>query len=149
MKKIVDGYKLQGASKQTNLNVSKTIYRNFVKEWHPDKFQFKNEKLATKEKSIVFVEAYHFLVSTAPETEAKKVEQYTKTTSTDGITDYKYKSRTLTIKLADGCAYKYFDVPMSIYFEMVDSDAITRSTKRHIKQVFEYCNIAKQESINT
>ncbi len=143
MKKIVDYRKLLGVTKTTELKELKTIYRNFMKEWHPDKFQEENEKLEAEEKSKVFIEAYHFLVSIAPETLAQALEEYTKTISTSGIADYEYKSQTLKVTFADGSIYEYFDVPKATYIKMVNSDSIGRFAKRHIYNSFDYRNISK------
>lgn len=143
MKKIVDYQKLLGVTKNAELKELKTIYRNFVKEWHPDKFQDETEKLAAEEKSKYFIEAYHFLVSIAPETKAQNLEVYTKTTSTSGILDYEYKSQTLKITFADGSIYEYFDVPKATYVKMVNSDSIGRFAKRHIYNSFDYRNVNK------
>lgn len=143
MKKIVDYQKLLGVTKDTELKELKNIFRNFIKEWHPDKFQDETEKLVAEEKSTTFLEAYHFLVSIAPETKALNQEVYTKTTSLSGITDYEYKSQTLKITFADGSVYEYFDVPKATYVKMLNADSLSRFAKRHIYQSFNYRNISK------
>jgi len=69
MKKIVDYRKLLGVTKEAELQELKTVYRGMMKTWHPDKFQESpEEKLEAEEKSKTIIEAYHFLVSIAPET---------------------------------------------------------------------------------
>ena len=69
MKKIIDYRKLLGVTKTTELQELKTIYRNLMKEWHPDKFQDDDaKKQEAEEKSKQVIEAYHLLVSIAPET---------------------------------------------------------------------------------
>lgn len=143
MKKIVDYQKLLGVTKDTELIELKIIFRNFIKEWHPDKFQDETEKLFAEEKSTTFLEAYHFLVSIAPETKALNQEVYTKTTTLSGITDYEYKSQTLKITFADGSVYEYFDVPKATYVKMLNADSLSRFAKRHIYQSFNYRNISK------
>jgi len=47
-----------------------------AKEWHPDKFQ-DNDDLSIKaeHKSRQIIDAYHFLVSIAPETKAANLEE--------------------------------------------------------------------------
>ena len=144
MKKIVDYQKLLGVTKEADLKELKTVYRNFMKEFHPDKFQDEDDKkLEAEEKSKTIIEAYHFLVSIAPETIAQSFEQYKLTTSTSGIVDYEFKSQTLKITFADGSVYEYFDVPKSVYTKMVNSDSIARFAKRHVYHEFKYRNINK------
>ncbi len=45
MKKIGDYRKLFGVTKTAELKELKNIYRNLIKEWHPDKFQDEAGKL--------------------------------------------------------------------------------------------------------
>ena len=68
MKKITDYRKLLEVNKDAELQELKTVYRSLMKTWHPDRFQDSEEdKLAAEEKSKAVIEAYHFLVSIAPE----------------------------------------------------------------------------------
>ena len=68
MKKIVDYRKLLDVQEATELQELKSAYRSLMKTWHPDKFQDSPEsKLEAEEKSKTIIEAYHFLVSIAPE----------------------------------------------------------------------------------
>ena len=69
MKKIVEYRKLLNVDKNVDLKELKTIYRNAMKDAHPDKFQGDEEGLkAAEENSKKIIEAYHFLVSINPET---------------------------------------------------------------------------------
>ena len=73
MKKIIDYRKLLGVTKTTSVQELKTIYRNLMKEWHPDKFQDNEEgKNEAELKSRELIEAYNFLLSIAPETIEKE-----------------------------------------------------------------------------
>jgi DnaJ-class molecular chaperone len=86
MKKIVDYRKLLGVEKDAELQELKTVYRGLMKTWHPDKFQESAEdKLAAEDKSKTIIEAYHFLVSIAPETKDQSIEEYNNTTANSGI----------------------------------------------------------------
>ena len=49
MKKISDYKKQFGVTPETTLKDLKTTYRNLVKEWHPDKFNNDEVKLAEAE----------------------------------------------------------------------------------------------------
>jgi hypothetical protein len=139
MKKIVDYRKLLGVDKTIELKELKTIYRNFMKEWHPDKFQDGDErKLEAEAKSKDFIEAYNFLLSIAPETIESNLPEYTKTTTSANMVDYRYKAKTLEIDFSDGSKYEYFDVPGNVYTKLVNSDAPGRFIRRNICNAFVY-----------
>ncbi len=138
MKKIVDYRKLFGVNNEADLQELKTVYRNLMKTWHPDKFADNNEeKLAAEEKSKGIIEAYHFLVSIAPETLNQTLAEYTLTTSS-GILDFGYKSQVLTVNFADGNTYEYFDVPKAVYTKLINADSAGRFARRHIFNVYVY-----------
>ena len=139
MKKIVDYRKLLGVDKTIELKELKTIYRNFMKEWHPDKFHDNDEKkLEAENKSKDFIEAYNFLLSIAPETIESNLQEYTKTTTTAAMVDYRYKAKVLEIDFSDGSKYEYFDVPHNVYSKLVNSDAPGRFIRRNICNEFVY-----------
>lgn len=147
MKKIVDYRKLLGVQKDVELKELKTIYRNFMKEYHPDKFQESDEaRLAAETKSKEIIEAYHFLVSIAPETLAVSIEEYTNTITTCGIADYNWAGLVLTVHFLDGSAYEYFEVPRAVYVKLVNADSPGRFARRHIFNSFPYRNIVKLET---
>ncbi len=82
MKRILVSEKILGASRKASLDELRTIYRKLIKEWHPDKLQQDEEKLAVAEvRSKEIIDAYQFLVSISPETHAANLEEYTKITS--------------------------------------------------------------------
>src|SRR4051812_24178803 len=98
MRKIVEYRKLMGADKDIRLNDLKTLYRNFMKEHHPDKFQDDDEKKAlAEEKSKQVIEAYHTLVSIAAETREANLEAYTATIGASAIADMEYKGKRLRL----------------------------------------------------
>ncbi|MEO5977545.1 MAG: KTSC domain-containing protein [Chryseolinea sp.] len=139
MKQIVESRKLLGIDKSADLKELKTIYRNFMKEWHPDKFVDNHAmQMEAEEKSKAFIEAYHLLVSVSPETHEKQSEQYTEVVNSNKITDFQYKSQTLRINFADGSVYEYFGLPKNIYIKLVNSDAADRFARRHIYHSFLY-----------
>jgi curved DNA-binding protein CbpA len=144
MKKIADYRKLLGVEKNTELKELKSIYRNFMKDWHPDKFQDNADaKLEAEEKSKAFIEAYHFLVSIAPETQAQELEKYTAVITASRIIDFLYKSQTLQLNFADGSSYEYFEVPKNIYNKFLNSEAPDRFARRHIYHSFVYRQVSK------
>src|ERR1700761_3929585 len=100
MKKIVDYRKLLGVNEAAELQELKTIYRSLMKTWHPDKFQDES-RIEAEEKSKSIIEAYHFLVSIAPETREQSLAAYEVTTNT-GLLDFEFKSQVLTVYFADG-----------------------------------------------
>ncbi|MCX2451844.1 KTSC domain-containing protein [Pedobacter sp. PLR] len=147
MKKIVDYRKLLGVQKDAELKELKTIYRNLMKDWHPDKFQDSEEAKAEAEsKSKEIIEAYHFLVSIAPETLELSIEEYTQTTATCGIADYTWAGLVLTVHFLDGSSYEYFGVPKAVYVKLVNADSPGRFARRHIFGSFPYRNIAKLQT---
>jgi len=146
MKKIIGYRKLLGVNENTELQELKTVYRNLMKNWHPDKFVDNNDLKADAEaKSKHIIEAYHFLVSIAPETRAQTLAEYTLTTTSSGIVDFEYKAETLQIKFLDGTSYEYFGVPKAIYVKLVNAPAPGRFARRHIYNSFPYRSVGKME----
>jgi DnaJ-class molecular chaperone len=143
MKRIIEYRRLLGVDKSADLKELKTIYRNFMKDWHPDKFQSDEEKAAAEERSKAFIEAYHFLVSIAPETQEQKLEEYTTTITSSKITDFQYKGTTLQVYFTDGSAFEYFGVPRNIYLKLVNTDSRDRFARRHIYHAFIYRKVTK------
>jgi curved DNA-binding protein CbpA len=144
MKKIIDYRKLLGVNKDAELQELKTVYRSLMKTWHPDKFQDNADaKLEAEEKSKTIIEAYHFLVSIAPETQQLSAEEYTTTTAGSGILDFEYKQQVLKIYFADGNTYEYFDVPKEIYRKLINADSPGRFARRHIFNNYVYRSINK------
>ncbi len=148
MKKIIESRKLLGVDKAIDLKELKTIYRNFMKDWHPDKIQDNPQaKIEAEEKSKAFIEAYHLLVSIAPETHAQQLEQYTEMITVSKMVDFQYKSQTLKINFADGSCYEYFGLPKSTYEKLINSEARDRFARRHIYHSFIYRKVNKAVDI--
>lgn len=144
MKKITDYRKLLGVTKTTEVKELKTIYRNLMKEWHPDKFQDNEEgKHEAELKSRQFIEAYNFLVSIAPETIEKALPEYTKTITACTILNYSYEKSILQLNFVDGSSYEYFDVPKALYVKLNSSDVPARFCRRHIYHTFVYRQVNK------
>jgi curved DNA-binding protein CbpA len=144
MKKINDYRKLLGVTSKATLAELKTIYRNAMKDAHPDKFFDSEElKLAAEEKSKEIIAAYHFLVSIAPETLEQTKEEYNNTLATAGIVDFNFEKQTLKVKYTDGTEYEYYGVPHNTYAKMVNSDSAARFVRRHIAGNFVYRSVNK------
>jgi len=142
MRKIIGYRKLLNVHENTGLQELKTVYRNLMKTWHPDKFQDEaKEEAESKSKHII--EAYHFLVSIAPETKELTLEEYNITTTSAGIADFEYKNETLQISFLDGNTYEYFGVPKSVYVKFVNAPVPGRFARRHIYNSFVYRNTTK------
>jgi curved DNA-binding protein CbpA len=149
MKRIIEARKLLGVDKNAELKDLKTIYRNFMKDWHPDKIQHdEQKKLQAEEKSKGIIEAYHLLVSVAPETHAQQLEKYTESITTSRIVDFLYKGQTLNINFLDGSSYEYFGVPRNIYLKFVASATPDRFARRHIYHSFVYRKVSKAADQN-
>ena len=144
MKRIIESRKLFEITESTDLSQLKLIYRNLMKQWHPDKFREGDEQAAEAEaKSKSIIEAYHFLVSVSPETHASYSQEYTTTTNTCGISDFEYKGTTLKVSFTDGSVYEYFSVPRNIYIKLVNSATQARFARRHIFATYIYRNVTK------
>jgi curved DNA-binding protein CbpA len=144
MKKIIDYRKLLEVNKDAELQELKTVYRSLMKTWHPDKFQENAEdKLAAEEKSKTIIEAYHFLVSIAPETLNQSVQEYGNTTANSGILDFEYKAQVLKIYFSDNSVYEYFDVPKEVYRKLINADSPGRFARRHIFNNYVYRSLNK------
>jgi len=143
MKKIVEYRKLLDVTKAATLKELKTIYRNSMKDCHPDKFTNDEEKNAAEEKSALMIEAYHFLVSVAPETAEKDKAEYTKTTSSVNILDFYMENNVLYVNFLDGNKYEYFGVPKNTYVKMVNAESPSRFARRHIYNAFLYRSAVK------
>ena len=146
MKKIVEYRKLLNVEKTVALKELKTIYRNAMKESHPDKFQGDDAGLkAVEEKSKEIIEAYHFLVSINAETIQQGLPEYQETIATATVTDYKYENIRLTINFSNGSVYEFISVPKATYIKMVNADSPGRFAKRHIFNAFPYRKVSNQE----
>lgn len=144
MKKIVDYRRLLGVAENAELQELKSVYRGLMKTWHPDKFQDSEEsKLEAEEMSKTIIEAYHFLVSIAPETRDQSFAEYTLTTTNSNIADFEYKSQVLKVSFLDGNEYEYFDVPKAVYIKLINADSPGRFARRHIYNEYVYRSVNK------
>ncbi|MFD2598237.1 KTSC domain-containing protein [Sphingobacterium corticis] len=133
MKKIADYRNLLGVDKNVTLRELKTIYRNAMKDTHPDKFVDNEEaKNEAEEKSKTVIEAYHFLVSIHAETQEKYKEEYTETITKSNIHDFYLEKSILKVQHLNGQMFEYIGVPKNTYVKMVNSDSPSRFARRHI-----------------
>ncbi len=146
MKKIVEYRKLLNVDKTVALKDLKTIYRNAMKDAHPDKFQGDDAGLKeAEENSKMIIEAYHFLVSIHPDTITQLRPEFTETVATATITDYKYEESRLHINFSNGSVYEFISVPKAHYVKMVNADSPARYAKRHIFPSFYWRKKTNQE----
>ncbi len=146
MKKIVEYRSLLNVEKTVSLKELKTIYRNAMKESHPDKFQGDDAGLKiAEENSKAIIEAYHFLVSINAETIQQGLPEYQETIATATITDYKYENIRLIVNFSNGSVYEYISVPKATYIKMVNADSPGRFAKRHVFTAFPYRKVSNQE----
>lgn len=133
MKRVNEYKKLFEVEGELDLKVLKTTYRRLVKDWHPDKFQDGDDKaIEAEEMSTKIIDAYHFLVSIAPETHEKNKEEYQETIDKGGITNIQHKGLVLEITFLDGTTFECFGVPRSLYLKLMNSDKQVRFAKRKI-----------------
>ncbi len=139
MKRVNEYKKLFKVEGNLELKQLKSTYRNLVKEWHPDKFQSSDEKaIEAEHKSRKIIDAYHFLVSIAPETHELNKAEYEETIAKGGITDIRHKGLLLEISFLDGTTFECFGVPKSVYVKLLNSDKQIRFAKRNIFGSFLY-----------
>jgi hypothetical protein len=139
MKRIGEHRKLLGVDKTATLKELKAIYRNTMKDSHPDKFVNDEEaKMEAEEKSKSVIEAYHFLVSINPETQEKYKEEYSETIKNSIIQDFYLEKSILKVQHLNGQMYEYIGVPRNTYIKMVNSDSPSRFARRHIYGNYTY-----------
>ncbi len=139
MKKLGEYRKLLGVDKSATLKNLKNIYRNMMKDTHPDKFiNDEAGKLEAEEKSKSVIEAYHFLVSINEETQEKYKDEYTETITNSIIQDFYLEKSILTVQHLNGKSFEYLGVPRNTYIKMVNSDSPSRFARRHIYGNFIY-----------
>lgn len=144
MKRITEYRKFLGVDKTSDLKDLKSVYRNLMKEWHPDKFQDSDDqKLEAEEKSKKLIEAYHFLVSIAPETIEQALPEYTATVAASPISNFSFEKQILQLNFVDGSSYEYFGVPRTLYIKLCNSDIPGRFCRRHIYHEFVYRKVSK------
>ena len=143
MRKIADYRKLLNVDKNAELKDLKSIYRNLMKDFHPDKFQEEQDRLDAEAKSKEIIEAYNFLLSIAPETLEHSKDEYIQTTTLSNIQDFQFKDAILRIDFFDGSGYEYFDVPRAMYIKLVNADSPGRFARRHIFNEYPYRNVSK------
>ncbi len=148
MKKINDYRKLFDVTATATLAELKTTYRTFMKENHPDKIQDNEEaKLEAEEKSREMIEAYHFLVSIAPETIEGLMPEFKETIMASNISDYQWKGLILEITFLNGSSYEFFNVPKNTYVKLVNADSPARFAKRHIYTEFSFRKASNVELV--
>ncbi|MDP2386225.1 MAG: KTSC domain-containing protein [Bacteroidota bacterium] len=148
MRRVVEYRTLFNITKDADLAELKIIYRNLMKEWHPDKFVDNEEQREAAEvKSKQIIEAYHFLVSVSPETNKSNLEDYTNTTTNSGIDDIEYKGTTLKVSFTDGSVYEYLSIPKTVYNKLMNSSTLTRFARRHIFHEYMYRNVSKPKPV--
>jgi hypothetical protein len=143
MKKIVEYRTLLGVTKAATLKELKTIYRNCMKDMHPDAISDDVERQLAEEKSKEIIAAYHFLVSVAPETLEKDKAEYTRITTSTNIADFYYDNSVLYITFLDGNSFEYFGVLRPTYIKMVNAESPARFARRNIHGAFLYRSAVK------
>ena len=133
MKRVVEYRKLLEVDKNVTLKELKTIYRNSMKDSHPDKFvNDEAGKLAAEERSKEIIGAYHFLVSIAAETVEKNLPEFQDTITNSTILEFYLEKQTLFVTYLNGMSYEYIGVPKNVYIKMINAESPNRFAKRHI-----------------
>ena len=144
MKRIERHRAILGVDDKATLSDLKKMYRKIMMEWHPDKFQDKDEaKKDAEVKSTKLIASYHFLVSVHIETHEATKEAYITTTTEASINDFEFKSEVLRVEFSDGSEYEYYGVPKAIYVKLVNADTPDRFARRHIYNTYLYRSTSK------
>jgi hypothetical protein len=144
MKRIANSHKLLSTNSTTTLADLKIVYRNLIKEFHPDRVIDDEEKRTTyEEHSRKIIEAYHFVVSIHPETHAANKDAYTNLINTVNITDIDYKAANVIVTFEEGSVYEYLNVPKNTYIKLVNAPKLGRFARRHLFESFLYRNVSK------
>ena len=139
MKRINQYKKLFQVEGEIDLKELKTSYRNLVKEWHPDKHTADDTmKEEAEEMSRQLTDGYAFLISIAPETIAKGLDEYNETINNASIEDLHHKSMLLEVTFTDGSTYEYFGVNKTLFSKLVNADKMQRFARRNIFNSFTY-----------
>ena len=142
-KKIIEYRILLGVTKTATLKELKTIYRNCMKDFHPDAIADGGERELAEEKSKEIIAAYHFLVSIAPETLDKDKIEYTRITTRTNIADFYYEKGVLYITFLNGSAFEYFGILRPVYIKMINAESPSRFARRHIYNEYIYRSTSK------
>ncbi|MFK6999731.1 KTSC domain-containing protein [Flavobacterium oreochromis] len=133
MKRVVEYRKLLEVDKNVTLKELKNIYRNAMKETHPDKFANDEEgRVLAEERSKEIINAYHFLVSIANETLEKNFPEYQEMIANSPIIDFYLEKQVLFVTYLNGLIYEYIGVPKNVYIKMINAESPNRFAKRHI-----------------
>ena len=139
MKRINQYKKLFQVEGEIDLKELKTSYRTLVKEWHPDKHTADDtKKEEAEEMSRQLTDGYAFLISIAPETIAKGLDEYNETINNASIEDLHHKSMLLEVTFTDGSTYEYFGVNKTLFSKLVNADKMQRFARRNIFNSFIY-----------
>lgn len=148
MKRIGAYKKLFQIENEITLSDLKKTYRKLVKEWHPDKFQEGDPmKEEAEMKSTEIIDAYHFLVSIAPETREQNIDIFNETISTCGIADFQHKSMNLKVTFFNGAIYEFFGVQHNVYKKLAQAPSPERFARRHIFNSHVYRVVSKAEEV--
>lgn len=138
MKRINEYKKLFNVEGEINLKELKSTYRGLIKTWHPDRIQDEDKKEEAEIKSLQIIDAYHFLVSIAPETKEAKLEEYTATVTEAKIVDYHHKSMLMEISFSDGSNYEYFGVNKKFFSKFHNAASQKNFARRNLFHSFLY-----------
>lgn len=145
MKHLLEYRQLLGATAQTPLDELARLYKGLMKTHHPDRFP--NDPEAREQAEVMskkVIEAYHFLVSIAPETHAKDAEEHARVTA-QPILDWRYEQRILRITFADGTEYEYFGVPHNVWNKFLGTNGNTRFVRRNIHGAYPFRRARKAD----
>ena len=145
-----------GVNRLSTKVLIKKAFRDLIKAWHPDKFKddIVSNAEAT-ERSILIIEAYEILRNYVPPDDAdiylpsfKAVKQDSQLrqdiirervkSSNLYSVGYSIEMQILQIEYTNGRIYEYYDVPKSVFMELLNSESKGKYANRNICFSFRY-----------
>ena len=131
MKEINESRKLLGATPSLTLKELSVLYKELMKQHHPDRFQEETQRLEAETTSQRIISAYKLLEGIHPETQEARAEEFEGTLAS-GIINWQFKGQELRINFGDGSEHAFYGVAPKTYNKFVNTDATPRFVRRHL-----------------
>lgn len=132
----------------------KKSFRILIKKWHPDKYETDtNDYNLATEKSKLLNEAYGILKNYVPIIQNKEDDFFKDNNHQDSKRErvnssniysvgYSYETNTLQIEFKNRQVYEYYNVPVNIYIEFMNSQSKGKYATKYIYYKYKYQNIS-------
>lgn len=125
----------------------KSVYRNAVKRWHPDRYMFDREMQQSAIEKIKRINTAYQYVSERLGARLPKPEPVYPSDSLLEVflkssqiisTAYDYSAYSLYIKFKSSNVNRFCDVPPRIYDELISSESPALYARKHIYRTYKY-----------